>query len=130
MSRFIKLNHGIIDADLVIGVSDPFWRNVEVKPRKNTTKKPGMGIVKPKTRKAWGFNVHLERVNVTIYPTTSVTAYNSNTKKFTLQYHQEVIKLIRNEDETKDNTTNTREVVESPDKFFDHTSLQEAYEKG
>jgi hypothetical protein len=132
MSRFIKLNHGIVDADLIVGVSDPFWTDVEVKPRKNTKKKPGMGITKAKTKKAYGFSVILRDNNkVTTYPTVSpLGAYSTNTKRLTLQVHQEIIRLIQNEDETKDNIPSTSKVNRRQEKLFDYKDLQEANEKG
>jgi hypothetical protein len=101
-SRFIKLNHGLVNKETIVGVSDVFWSEVEVKPRKSKNKKNTLGPTKNKTKRGWGFSVFTLNHKITVFPTLSTTNYSSNTRELTLQRHKEFINKLGYEEQIQD----------------------------
>jgi hypothetical protein len=95
MDKFIELNHGLIRVKDIIGVSDMFWSNVEIKPKNTKGKKNSLGPTKTKTKKGWGFSIFTVNNKISTYPTESYFNYNSNTRKYTLQKHIEFKSLLK-----------------------------------
>lgn len=96
MKKFIELNHGIVEIDKIIGISDPFFQLADVIPKKSKKTKPiSMGLTKKKTIRMYGFNVLLApSSSVTVIPTSKPYVSSSNTKKYTLQKHKELKDLL------------------------------------
>lgn len=93
--RFIKLNHGIIDINAIVGVSDIFYLEAEVKPRSTKKKTMRIGLAKKKIKRLWSFNVFLKtRVAITVTPTIVPFKISSNSQRGTFRYHQELIQLL------------------------------------
>jgi hypothetical protein len=97
MARFVKINHGLIDLDMVVAISDPFWTEVEIKPnKKKIDTKPKIGPAKVKKGRAYGFYIVMkDNKTITILPSPKAYSGSGNTKSYTLKVHADIIGLLQ-----------------------------------
>jgi len=98
MANFIKLNHGVVDTENIVGVGTPYYNKVEVQPRKRKVVKRqnSLGIQKKKIRRVYMFTVWLKRGNLNIAPTIVPFNSSTNTKRLCLRKHKELTDLLLN----------------------------------
>jgi hypothetical protein len=108
-NEFIKINHCPIRLDSIVGVSAPFWIDVDVKTKKKaTTAKNVLGLKKGKSRRAYAFDVMTTDASFRIIPSDKPLCSSSNTKHKCLIEFNRVSNLLLNlTNEEKDNKPNT-----------------------